>query len=59
MKDIYESCYAGYQNYMLNEKVTKDMAINCSKYLFFRKSESSLPLDRLFRYTSKIAEDVL
>jgi len=38
MKNLFESCYAGYRNYMMNEKVTKELAINCSKYLFFRKS---------------------
>ena len=59
VKNLYESCHAGYRNYMVNEKVTREMAINCSKYLFFRKSESRLPLDRLFRYTTKIADDVL
>ena len=38
MHNIYESCYAGYRNYMLEEKIVKEMAANCSKYLFFRKS---------------------
>ena len=38
MQNIYESCYAGYRNYMMDEKVTKELAVNCSKYLFFRKS---------------------
>ena len=59
MKNIYQSCKAGYQNYAMEEKVTKDLSLACAKYLFFRKTKSSLPMDRLFRYTSKIAEEVL
>lgn len=59
MKDIFESCYSGYKNYMMEPKVTKELSLVCSKYLFFRKTDSSLPIDRLFRYTSKLAEEVL
>lgn len=59
MEDIYESCYSGYRNYMMPEKVTKDLSLVCSKYLFFRKTKNSLPIDRLFRYTTKLSEDLL
>ena len=56
MENIYQSCYSGYKNYLLDEKVTRQLSLNCSKYLFFRKASSNLPLDRLFRYTSQLTD---
>jgi len=54
--NIYESCYSGYKNYMLDEKATKELSLICSKYLFFRKTKSTLPVDRLFRYTTQMTD---
>ena len=58
MRRVYDSCYSGYRNYILPDKVTGELALNCSKYLFFRKVKSGLPIDRLFRFTSQLAEDL-
>ena len=55
MNNIYQSCYSGYKNYMVDEKATKELALTCSKYLFFRKNKSDLPLDRLFRYATQLS----
>ena len=59
MKDLYQSCYSGYRNYRLSEGVTKEMAVICSKYLFFRRSKSTLPLDHKFRYATQLADELL
>lgn len=59
MEDIYEGCYAGYKNYRLGESVTKEMAVACCKYLFFRRSKSSLPVDRKFRYVLQLTEELV
>lgn len=40
IKNLYESCYAGYKNYRIKDEITKEMAATCSKYLFFRKTKS-------------------
>ena len=58
MHDLYQSCQSGYKNYLLDDKITQELTVNCCKYLFFRKSKSNLPADRLFRYTSQLAEDL-
>ncbi len=58
MRALYDSCYCGYQNYMLPEKLTREMAATCSKYLFFRRSGSLLPPDRRFRHATQLAEDL-
>jgi hypothetical protein len=58
MEDLYESCHAGYKNYRLSEAVTKEMALACCKYLFFRKSKSTLPVDRKFRYVSQLTDEL-
>ena len=44
---------------MIDDKATKELAVNCSKYLFFRKTKSDLPLDRLFRYATQLSEEIL
>lgn len=44
---------------MLDHNATRELALNCSKYLFFRKSKSDLPIDRLFRYATQLTEELL
>jgi hypothetical protein len=59
MRSLYESCHAGYRNYMLDDRITKEMSIICAKYLFFRETKSDLPVDRLFRYTTQLVDGML
>jgi hypothetical protein len=44
---------------MLEDAATKELSLICTKYLFFRKTHSNLPIDRLFRYTTQLTEEIL
>ena len=58
MKSLYTGCLEGYKNYQLNSELTKRMAKKCAVYLFRRRNSSDLPIDSIFRYSSRLADDI-
>ena len=58
MKSLYSGCLEGYRNYGFGEKIHEKLSKKCARYLFRRRSSLKLPYDSLFRYSSKIADDI-
>ena len=58
MKSLYLGCIEGYKNYGFDTELNRKLSKKCANYLFIRRTSSKLPQDSLFRYSSKLADDI-
>ena len=58
MEAIYTGCLESYKNYLFDNEILRKMALKCAKYLYWKRANVDLPYDSLFRFNTKLAEDI-